>query len=483
MTTVPLVQGAYTARNVIANSQSCYNLYPEPNPKDAPFPVTHYCAPGTQLMIDLSSAGSPIRGLYGASDGSMYICAGQQIYKFLPGPPLASYLVGTFPTNSGLPVSMCDNQTDLVAVDGSPNGLTGPLSLGVGGGQLTAISDPAFYGSNHVDFIDTFLVFNWPGTSTFYTTTSNAVEPFNPLYFAEKIGWNDHLIAARVLHDNIWLLGNQTTEVWFNSGASDFPFQRMPNSIIQQGCSWPYSNVVTDNAIYWHSQDRWGHGMLMRGEGYTARRVSNFAVENEWRSYGNDVPFMHSYTIGGHEFVGMKFAAAYWAYDASTGMFHKRAVGADPSSLSPWPIWNSAYWGNVTYQTWQNLTLGGDQVTGQVFIIDNSIYTDNNQPITRLRAWPHIQSDGKRVTHTRFAAALDPTGIVPDGVNLAWSDDGGNTFGTPVPQVANPASASNGQYQWRRLGYARDRVYQLWWTGQGNTALNGSWVDTIPHAT
>ena len=49
--------------------------------------------------------------------------------------------------------------------------------------------------------------------------------------------------------------------------------------MLQQGCVAPYSVVITDNAVYWLSQDRHGRNMLMRGEGYSAKRVSNFAVE------------------------------------------------------------------------------------------------------------------------------------------------------------------------------------------------------------
>lgn len=482
MSQFPLAQGAYTARNAIANAQVCYNLYPEPNPKDAPFPLTHYCSPGTYLFQDLSSYGAPIRGLYTSSDGNLWVCAGTVILKITPN-PISIVTAGNLPNNSGQPVSMCDNGTTLVIVDGTSGGWQAPLS----GGSLsmTAIDDPAFYGSNYVDFIDTFLVFNWPGTPTFYTTTSNVVEPFNPLYFAEKVGWNDRLVAARVLHDNIWLLGNVTTEVWYNSGASTFPFQRMPNTVIQQGCAAIYSVVITDNAIYWVSQDRWGHSMLMRGEGYTAKRVSNFAVENEWRSYGAGVASAvgMSFQVGGHEFIGLRFPGVnvYWVYDASTGLWHKRTAG---NTTNIWPIYCAAYWGNVQgVETTQDLVLGGDAATGQLWVIDEGTYTDNGVAIQRTRSWPHIVNDGKRVVHSRFSAALDPSGIVPDGVSLSWSDDGGQTFNPAVTQVATPSSATYGQYQWRRLGYARDRVYKLQWTGAGNTALNGAWVDTVPSTT
>jgi hypothetical protein len=39
-----------------------------------------------------------------------------------------------------------------------------------------------------VDFIDKFLIFNHPGTPTFYTTTSNVLLPFDPTYIGAKAG-------------------------------------------------------------------------------------------------------------------------------------------------------------------------------------------------------------------------------------------------------------------------------------------------------
>jgi hypothetical protein len=50
-----------------------------------------------------------------------------------------------------------------------------------------------------------------------------------------------------------------------------------------------------------------------------------------------------------------------------------------------------------------------------------------------------------------------------------------------VAQTIN--NQNDGQYQWRRLGYARDRVYRLTWSGQGECALNGAYIDIIPHGT
>src|SRR5215469_3325228 len=384
MAQFPLVQGAYEARGVLANAQRCSNLTPEPNPKDAPFPLSHYPAPGLTLFQDLSQYGYSgyVRGLYFTSNGRPVAAVGQSILRIV-GPGNAPFLLGTLPSNSGAPVSMCDNGdgNSLVIVDGTAGGWTVPLSSIDTPGSMVAINDPAFFGSNHVDFIDTFLVFNRPGTRFFYTTTSNVLEPFNPDYIAAKSGWNDVLAVACCLHDNIWLLGNQTTEVWFNSGGALFPFQRMPNSILQQGCVAAYSPVIADNAIYWLSQDRWGRNMIMRGEGYTAKRISNFAVEQIWNTYGyvGDCVGM-AFQYGGHETLGWYFpsAGAWWAYGAATGQWHQRTYNG---ITQPWLGYCTAYWGSVAGIGEVNGLLVGSRTGPQLYLLDRNGYTDGGTPI------------------------------------------------------------------------------------------------------
>jgi len=480
-----LHQGAYQARSPIANAQVAINLYAEQNPADAPFPVTMYPAPGLQLYADYTSTlapgGGTVRGLYYASDGQVFAVVNQTVIS-VSGPGTNYVVLGTLTTNTGNLVSMCDNGTTLVVVDGSNQGWQLPLGLALTPGSLQLINDPAFYGSNRVDFIDTFLVFNQPGTSNFYTTTSNVVTPFDPTYFASKEGWNDRLVTIAVLHDNIWLLGNTTAEIWFNAGGATFPFARMPNSILQQGCIAVNSPVVADNALYWLSQDRWGRNMLMRGEGYAARRVSTFAVEDEWSKYATlaDAVGM-SYQIGGHETIGLYFPSGpgWWAYDASTQMWHQRTYN---TLTNPWLAYCMAGSGHVEGATFDNnIILVGDRSAPKIYSLSRSTYTDNGVAIQRQRSWPHLQEDGQRIAYTRFALSMAGNQMSPDTVTLDWSDDAGLTYGSPVNQTVN--NQSNGQYLWRRLGYGRDRVYRATWSGNGEFALNGAYSDGTPAAT
>lgn len=482
MARLALHQGAYQARSPIANFQQCINLYPEANPNDAPFPVTHYPAPGLYVTSDYTGIfGGTVRGLYNASDGSIYAVIGQTVIRWLGGgnDPATYYVMGALAENTGIPVMMCDNGVTLVLVDGSGWGYMSPLPGSPN--SLSVITDSAFYGSNRVDYIDTFMIFNQPGTGNFYTTTSGVVTPFDPTYVAAKEGWNDRLNCAACLHDNIWLFGSETTEIWYNAGGTTFPFARMPNSILQQGVVATYSVVIADNAVYWLSQDRWGRNMCMRGEGYMAKRISNFAVEYEWSTYPNlaDAVGM-TYQLGGHEVIGFYFPSgnAWWAFDASTQMWHKRTFGG---LSTPWLPYCMCGWGQTPFINEMNIVIAGDRTGARIFTLASNVYTDAGTPITRQRSWIHNQQDGQRLHHSRFSADMAGWQMTPDTIQLDWSDDAGFTFGTPVPQTTD--NQSNGQYQWRRLGYARDRVYRLTWSGNGECALNGAYIDVIPHGT
>lgn len=499
MPRLPLISGAYEARGVIANAQSCVNLVFEGNPQDAPFPATHYCAPGCYVYSDYSGIFSGIpRGMYWSSRGQFFAVVGTSLIQ-VTGPGPTGYTYITDIGNSGYPVSMMDNGNILCVVDGTaiPPGGTGPPATGgwfvdLGTLEVQPITDPSFNGATKVDFMDTFFLFNWPGTPTFYSTLSNITLTTDPqwdpagAYWSEKTGYNDHVMTIVCIHDLIWVFGVVTTEIWFNAGASGFPFQRMPNAIIPHGCVSQWGATIAGDAVYWLAQDRTGRNVLMRGIGFQAQRVSNFAVETEWADYQyvSDTLVM-AYQQAGHLFVVLYFQSANvtWTYDATTNQFHRRTYGADDDAWLPYSI---CTWGTLYDQGpgEQNLIIAGDRTGPRLLAIDRHTYTDCGTAIKRTRAWPHILNDQKRMSHKQFAIALQPGQLQPDQVSLRWSDDAGQTWGQPVAQnVTNGFPATYGQYSWRRLGYARDRVYELSWTAEGETALNGAWIEVDPAET
>jgi hypothetical protein len=487
---VDFTQGAYTARSVTADAQRQINLYAEPGSADSPHKISLYPTPGLQLVADYTGTiTGRCRGLHWASNLTLYAVFGVTFVRI--NTDWTYQLIGTLTgsVDDGYPVSMADNGTTIFIVDGRLN--TG-WTYGLLSGTFAAVADPAFFGSTRVDYIDTYFIFQHINTQQFYISDSLDVT-FNPLWFAGKVGYSDLLVSVAALHDAVWLFGETTTEIWYNSGAADFPFQRMGGGVLQFGCASTYSVVVAGNGVYWMSQDRHGRLMFLRGEGYQAKRVSNFAVEQAWSEYNLNAGAIISmvYQTDGHEFIVIQFTnvGQTWVLDATTEFWHQRQTGGGAWAVGALAFWKSAGFGGVSLT---NSVVAGDSAAAKLYTLERSQYTDNGVPITRLRSWPHVlassqtqlgvRSDGQqRVSHHQFVTAMSGTSLSPDQVSLRWSDDGGQTFGSPVVQTTN--NASNGQYSWRRLGMARDRVYELSWTATGETALNGAWVELEPAGT
>jgi hypothetical protein len=116
---IPLIGGSYATRSIIASATRDVNYYPEANPKDSPVPFTYYQRPG---LVPLRTAPqpAPCRGLYQASNGVGYTVIGQNVYRVFPDFSLK--LLGQISAGRSTPVSMIDNGTNLVLVDGGPIG-------------------------------------------------------------------------------------------------------------------------------------------------------------------------------------------------------------------------------------------------------------------------------------------------------------------------------------------------------------------------
>lgn len=465
---IPLTGGAYAAKSVIADAQRCINLYPEQNPQDAPAPTTHYQTPGLTL-IGTPPVEGEFRGLHTASNGTLFAVVGNYLYTISGGKFTLLQPIGS---NSG-PVSMVDNGLQMVLVDGTIAGYSIDLETNV----VTTITDPAFYGADAVQFVDTFFIFNRPDTQQFYISGSNAIT-FDPLDIAAKSTYPDNLVTLAVMHRELWLFGELTTEVWYNTGASDFTFGRMPGVFIEHGCAAKHSVAKIDLALFWLGQDLQGKGIVFAGKNYSAERISTHALEQELRAYSRiDDAIGFSYMQEGHAFYVLTFPTANktWCFDVATGQWAERGYMEADGTISRHRM--------NCHAVSNGANLVGDWETGLLYELDPKAYTDNGNPILRLRSFPHIGgADGNRVMFRQFIADMEvgdglPGDTADPEVRLRWSDDRGRSWGNPVVGTLGKVGEYLTSIQWQRLGYARDRVFELSWSAPVKTALNGAWVD------
>ena len=153
---------------------------------------------------------------------------------------------------------MVDNGLDMIIVDGTASG----WSVNLAANTFAAIVDPGgmFIGADRVDYVDTFFVLNKPRTPQFYWSGSLALT-FDPLDFANKQSYSDLLVTLIVAKREIWLLGERTSEVWYDAGPTDIgagssQFAQVQSVFIDHGIAAKYSVANYDNGIFWLTRDR-----------------------------------------------------------------------------------------------------------------------------------------------------------------------------------------------------------------------------------
>ncbi len=302
------------------------------------------------------------------------------------------------------PVKMNDNATDMVIVDGSALGWTVNLTSHV----MTLITDPDFYGSNQVEEMDTYLLFNKPGTPIFYCSDSNAVT-FDPLFFAEKTGYSDSVAGICVQNRNIWVIGNQSSaELWIDSGAADFPFSRMDGPFVQHGAVAIYSIARQGGSVFWLAQDEYGASYVVEVANLKDKKISTPAIEAAIASYPTITDAVgFCYEQQGHAFYWLKFPSANggdgadWVYDLTTGLWHERGwLNPATCGIELHRVYCAAFFYGVN--------VAGDLETGQLYMLDPNNPTDAGDFVERRRGYPHMMTDGSRVSYPSFVADMQP---------------------------------------------------------------------------
>jgi len=332
-------------------------------------------------------------------------------------------------------------------------------------------SDGAFTGGNTVDIVDNYFVYNRPNSQQW--GASNLLSPVSPaLSYSAKDGAPDNLVSLIVDHREVYLLGEASSEAWVDVGAVPFPFQRIPGTSTQHGIAAKFSMSRVGNSFAYVSQNSRGQAQVMQMNGYQPQRISTHAVENTLVNQKISNAISWTYQLEGHEVFVVTFPSIgtnglTWAYDVTTGMWHKWLY---TNNLGQY----ERHRGNCA-ALFQGMVLCGDYSNGNIYEIDSTNYTDNGQNVRRLRRCPHVVTDLQRQFFDELQIQFQP-GVGLSGVTtplnselvganpqamLRWSSDGGSTWSREYWVSIGLEGKYKNRAIWRRLGTARDRVYEV----------------------
>lgn len=333
--------------------------------------------------------------------------------------------------------------------------------------QFGQITDPGFpTNPQRIAFIEGWLIVNSGGTRTFQTNGPTAYTMTWPgSFFALKDSSTDNLVTLHENNREAWMVGERTSEVWFNAGGANFPLQRIPAVGPQIGCSAFASITRMGPDLCWLANNEQGQNIVVKTNAYSWERISTHAIEHAIASY----PLVsdaigYAYEEEGHFFYVLTFPTAdvTWVYDGKTKLWHERL--SYNASTGQYHRHRSNCFANFA-----NLRLVGDYTSGQIHQMSRQFYTDAGNPIRCQRRAPHVWSKAnrKRVFHGWLQVEFTPgvglqtgQGSNPQAM-LRWSNDGGFTWSNEYWATIGAAGQTKNRAIWRRLGRSRDRIYEL----------------------
>lgn len=349
-----------------------------------------------------------------------------------------------------------DNGTTLFIAGG------GAIIKWAGFGNTTALLGGSPPDATHIVFLDGYLLVNRR-----LEAENNKVVQYSDLDTTETwpadniftaMADPDEIQAVAVAQREIYLVGEQSLEVWQNLGTDPVPFGRV--YIWQYGTPAPYSVCVEDNSLFFLDQNRriWriaGRQIVDLGAAIQAELSSYESVNDCWSA---------SFTWKGaiHVIFVFPTAGAAWSIDLRN---------------SQWTEWSGFDNGTarvrlncLVYLKNNGSIFAGDYATGKIWQFSDSVKTDAGGVFERGRRFGWVDAGGsirKRANMIRanlnrnVAAAYTGTSSETNPtLEWRWRDDGREWSDWRQGSIGERGENRN-YIEFRRLGVYRSRQHEL----------------------
>lgn len=422
------------------------NAYAEVSDGDKREAFAVLATPGLTLWTTLPG------GVYRGSvicAGVLYVVSGGFLYSV---DSAGSYTqLGVIPGTG--PVSMAANYTEVaIAANG-----TGYVWSG------GALYTPVPFDVSSVVYFDSYMVWQIKDSEQFIISSLDDALTYDAADVASVEGSPDNIVGMVNSHRELQFFGADTIEIFYNSGAVDFPFERQGNSFIERGCFDRDSIVKINNAVMFVGDDRIVYSL----NGYSPQRVSTHWVEYLLR----DATYARAWTYDqeGHKFYVLECDRGTILFDIATGAWHKRAS------------YGSDFWrcngGIVAY----NQTILGDRDNGNLYIPSPDVHTENGDPIIVQVDLPPIEANRERMTMYSFEIVMDTglgNGDVADPqAMLQYSDDNGHRWSNEMWRSLGLVGEYRTRAVWRKLGQFRQRQMRIRISDPVSRFLVSYWAD------
>jgi Phage stabilisation protein len=448
---IGLVGQSYQEEALPFDAQRTINLYPifAPNAKE---PSALMGTPGLSLFGETGLG--PGRRIFTSFNGRCFVVSGSALYEIDSGGTLTKR--GDLLQSEGN-ISMAENPLQLALCDGEKL-----FIFTYSDNTFVKVTDADLPTSvGYVTFIDGYFVVPENQSGRFFISAINDGKAWDASDFATAESSPDRLLATISAVGQLWLFGEDTIEIWNNTGASDFPFRRITGSQINTGVAAVHSLKEIEGSLFWIGRDERGNGIVYRTQGFQPSRISTKAIELYLQRQGDLTNIRSfSYQSNGHTFYCLTGGnmQTTLCYDITTQQWHERAYlnnGVFEQHL--------AY--DVAFAFEFHICL--DRRNGKVYKLDNNVYDDAGEPLVAERIFTHLSDENRRIRYNRLEIAVEAGVGLNEGqgenpeIILLLSKDGARTWSEEFRASIGKMGKYRTQASFRRLGIAETITFRV----------------------
>lgn len=461
---IPFNGGSIKSKSLVINRQRAINWFPVKEGPGAKAPISMHPAPGKTKLFDAGVG--PARTPRGVKfKGKSYFVSGNELLE-IDSDVDGGVAVGTLNTSLGL-VSMAASPTELLLVDGTDG-------YRWDGTTFSVIADPDFPEATTITWLDFYFIANEAGTGEAYISALNDGTSWSALDFTTAESAADNLLAVYATVDELWLLGETTTEVYYNSGNPDFPFDPIPGGVINIGIDAAFSVFENEaGELVWVSAGGHGSKDVVKARPGSYQIISDKDIGTEIGGLSRtDDAYAWIYTQEAQTFYVLTFPAAKktYCYDFRQNFWHER---------TSYQLTRDRAGGHVFYQD-KHLII--DYENSKFYELDPAVFTEDGNEISRKRIGAVIHINRRPITIGRFEIEFEPgvgltSGQGSDPQAMLRYSRNGRTWSFELWRSIGKIGEYENKAVWDALGTAYGFTFELTITDPVKPILVAAYAD------
>lgn len=432
------------------NSQLTQNMWPKMRVIGSRNVIAMYGVPGLTQIAEASSGGAT-RGRGVRFNGYAYLVIKNKLVQIDSNNNVTN--VGTLNSSVGR-IEMVEGRAYLMIVDGTDGyAYDGTTFTDIRPGDADFPANPS-----HVAYLGGYFIVNKGDSDEFYISTNEDPTAWAALDFESAAEKPDNAFGLETTSKDLYIFGNESIQVYYNSGDPLFPFTLYQGAVLNYGVDAPHSIVESSAGVFFLATAREGGIAVVHLNGFQGIVISNSIADDLKDFATTEDAYGYVYRFSDKTYYQLTFPTEqrtfeyivedqFWVERKSDGLTHHLSSG---------------------HVFFNNLNIIGDQSTGEIYKIDGTVYTEDGLPIQRIRRTQNINKGWNGLIFHEVVLVIEAgvgtvsgSGYDPE-VAMRYSDDGGHNWSSWLNAPMGKLGETKNGCVWTKLGLSDNgRVFEF----------------------